>query len=166
MSTHEIDSIIDDLVRGYDGDAWHGPPLRKVLEGVRAEGASAHPVSGGHSIREMVAHLAAWEDVVVRRIEERRAIDSPEAGDFPPIDNTGPVAWELALTELDAGHAELLRTVSGLDPLRLQETVPGKDYSIGHMLRGAVQHMAYHAGQIALLRKLVAVPGNSVESVG
>ena len=73
MSDHEIAGIIDDLKRGYDGDAWHGPSLRKVLAGVTAEAASARPISGGHSIWEIVAHLAAWDDVVSRRIAESAA---------------------------------------------------------------------------------------------
>ena len=35
------------------------------------------------------------------------------------------------------------------------ETVPGKDYPVAVMLHGTVQHYAYHAGQIALLKRLV-----------
>ena len=31
--------------------------------------------------------------------------------------------------------------------------VPGKDYSVYVLLHGAVQHMTYHTGQIALLKK-------------
>jgi hypothetical protein len=37
---------------------------------------------------------------------------------------------------------------------RLAEQVPGKDYDFYHMLHGAVQHALYHAGQIALLKKV------------
>ena len=116
MSDDQIRGIIDDLERGYDGDAWHGPPLRKVLEGVTAEMAAARPVPPGHSIREIVAHLAGWNDVVIRRIEELRPIESPDDGDFPPASDTGPDAWDAALARLDASHKRLLRTVSTLDP--------------------------------------------------
>jgi hypothetical protein len=35
----------------------------------------------------------------------------------------------------------------------LSEQVPGKPYDIRFMLHGAAQHAAYHAGQIALLKK-------------
>ena len=69
MSTHEFDGILDDLERGYDGDAWHGPAPRKVLDGVMPEVASARPIPAGHSIWEIVARLAAWEDVVVRALK-------------------------------------------------------------------------------------------------
>ncbi len=155
MRNNELAGIIDDLERGYDGDAWHGSPLRKILDGVTAEAAAKQPVPGGHSIREIVLHLAAWENVVVRRIEEGTAIESPDEGDFPKVDSAGADAWESALKLLDARHARLLLAVSGLDSSRLSEAVVGKNYRIDHMLRGAVQHMAYHAGQIALIKKLI-----------
>jgi hypothetical protein len=71
---HDLAGIVDDLNRGYDGDAWHGPPLRKVLDGVTADVASAHPITDSHSIWEIVVHLSAWDDVITRRIAERRAI--------------------------------------------------------------------------------------------
>ncbi|MDG3005066.1 DinB family protein [Paludisphaera mucosa] len=151
----ELEGLIDDLRRGYDGEPWHGPSLRKVLEGVTAEAADARPVPGGHTIRELVAHLAAWDDVVARRIAERRAMEEPDVGDFPAVVGAGPEAWAADFRELDARHAALLDVLADLDPARLPETVAGKDYSIAHMVRGAAQHMAYHAAQIGLLKKLM-----------
>jgi uncharacterized damage-inducible protein DinB len=156
MSDREMAGIIDDLERGYDGDAWHGPPLRKVLEGVSAQMVSVRPIPGGHSIWEIVLHLAAWDDVVARRIEEGLAIESPDEGDFPPVVDMGTRAWQGALDLLDARHHRLIQIVSGLDPARLRDKVAGKEYTIDHMLRGVAQHMAYHAGQIALIRNFVS----------
>ena len=89
MPDQELAGIIDDLERGYDGDAWHGPPLRKVLDGVTAEAASARPIPGGHSIWEIVVHLSAWDDVVARRIEEGRAVEEPDGGNFPAAAGAG-----------------------------------------------------------------------------
>jgi uncharacterized damage-inducible protein DinB len=147
--------IIQDLKLGFSGDAWHGPSLCKVLDGVTAEMASARPVPGGHSIWEIVAHLAAWDDVIGRRIFESRAILAPDSGDFPPVTETGAAAWSNALSELHRQHARLVEIVTNLDDPLLYGRVAGKDYSIDHMLRGVMQHMAYHAGQIALLKKLI-----------
>ena len=154
MSGYAISAIIDDLERGYDGDAWHGPPLRKVLDGVTAETASARPVPSGHSIWEIVFHLADCHDVVVRRIEERRAIEEPEISDVPADIDTRDTAWIAALSELHRQHLRLIEAASNIDVTKLREPVVGKSYDVGHMLRGVVQHLAYHAGQIALIRKL------------
>jgi uncharacterized damage-inducible protein DinB len=156
VPNHPLAELIDDLVQAYDGDPWHGPPLRKVLDGVTHEVAAARPVANGHSIWELVAHLAAWDGIVSDRILERRPIEAPDTGDFPQVTDVGPDAWTRALLELDRQHARLVQTVSALDIERLGEIVAGKAYPTAHMIRGVAQHMAYHAGQIALLRKLVS----------
>jgi hypothetical protein len=154
MPDQTIADMIDDLERGYYGEAWHGPPLRKVLDGVSHDVASARPTQGGHSIWEVVVHLAAWDNLVVHRIQDRIPIENPDGGNFPPVGNPGPDSWDRALTQLEINHEYLLETVTGLEPSRVGEQVVGKGYDIAHMIRGVAQHRASHAGQIALTRKL------------
>jgi uncharacterized damage-inducible protein DinB len=154
MAGTEIDDLLDDLRRSLDGDPWHGPPLRALLDGLTDEVADARPVAGWHSIREVVVHVAAWDEVVASRIEGL-ALDEPEGGPFPPASAAG---WRADLDRLDAAQRRLLAVVAGLDPSRLADPVAGKEYAIGHMIRGVAQHRAYHGGQIALLRRLAGVP--------
>jgi hypothetical protein len=82
MLTGDLARIEDELRRAYDGDCWHGPPLREVLKGVSAETAQALHPQLAHSIWALVNHLAAWVEVVARRISA--------GGDFfkavPPAD--------------------------------------------------------------------------------
>jgi hypothetical protein len=157
VSGGEIAQLVDELRRAYDGDCWHGPPLLAVLGGVPAQlAATKHPPLA-HSIWELVNHVSAWVEVVTRRITERRAIESPDAGDFPPVTTPSPDAWAAALAELDQRYRALIGVVEELDPIRLDEVVPGKDYPVPVMLHGTAQHLAYHAGQIAFLKRLVRV---------
>jgi hypothetical protein len=156
MPTGELARIDDELRRAYDGDCWHGLPLREVLKGVTARTAAARHPQLVHSIWALVNHLAAWVEVVALRIAERREIATPDEGDFPPVTDTSEGAWAAALDNLDRQHRKLLDVVAGLDPARLDEVVPGKDYLAAVMLHGTAQHYAYHAGQIALLKKLLA----------
>jgi hypothetical protein len=93
--------------------------------------------------------------VVRRRLAEWRAVELADADNFPPVADPSPSAWAATLAELDARVRALRKLVTGLDPARLDETVPGKDYSVALMLHGTAQHLAYHGGQIALLKKLV-----------
>jgi hypothetical protein len=153
--TDELARIDDELRRAYDGDCWHGPPLRAILSDVTAATASARHPPLVHSIWSLVNHVSVWVEVITRRIVEWRAIESPDAGDFPPVTDTGDQAWAATLADLDRRHGGLLRVVNGLGTSRLEEVVPGKDYPVAVMLHGTVQHYAYHAGQIALLKKLV-----------
>ncbi len=159
----EIARIDDELHRAYEGDCWHGPPLLRVLDGVTAEAAARKHPGLVHSIWGLVLHVTVWIEVVRLRLTEGRPVLEPVRGDFPTVGDTSPTAWTAALADLGTEVRRLRDVVRGLDPARLDEAVPGideqllaKDYPATVMLHGTVQHMAYHAGQIALLKKLVA----------
>jgi hypothetical protein len=153
--TTESARIDDQLRRGYDGPCWHGPAFREVLAGVTAEVAARHHPAVTHSIWTLVAHTSAWVEVVRRRLAEWRTIDLFPADDFPPVTDPSPAAWDATLAEFDRRLRDLRDAVAGLDPARLDEVAPGTDSPVAVMLHGTAQHMAYHAGQIALLKKLV-----------
>jgi uncharacterized damage-inducible protein DinB len=149
----EIEFIVDQLKCAFDGEAWHGPALMEILKGVDAKTASARPVSGAHSIWELVLHVAAWEQAINTRIVERRALQLRDEQNFPSVTDVSAGAWQQVIEKLRQNHRELISTVSGLTESQLGEQVPGKPYDIRFMLMGAAQHAAYHGGQIALLKK-------------
>ena len=151
----QIEIIADQLERAYRGDAWHGPSVRAALEGVDATMAAARPLAAAHSIHELVLHLTAWTREVTRRLQVGMAYD-PEMGDWPEADG----AWDDALAALEAANAELLTAVRALNPAQLDEPVrdgrhhaPESAVSRFATLNGLIQHHAYHAGQISLLKK-------------
>ncbi len=148
----KVQMIIDDLKNIHDGDAWHGPSLKEILSGVDAKRAAAKPLTNAHSIWEITAHIAGWEDVFHRRLAGQ-TINEPEEGDFPISADTSEEAWRRTVSGFDDRHRSLVDTIAGLTDERLSETVAGKDYTIEYMLRGLIRHHVYHAGQIALLKK-------------
>ncbi len=149
----EAERIADQLRRSFDGEAWHGPAVLELLQGVTAAQAAARPLPGAHSIWELTLHIGVWEDVPRRRLLGERKDDVPPAEDWPPVTDTSGTAWQKTLDTLKQGHRKLLEVVSSLSDDRLAETVPGMGYSVYGMLHGVVQHNLYHAGQIALLKK-------------
>jgi uncharacterized damage-inducible protein DinB len=149
---NEIDRIIDQVRRAYDGDAWHGPPLRAILADVWAETASARPIRGAHSIREIVRHIAFWHDGVRHRIGGE-AFEADEVEQWPGAIDDSEAGWQQELADLERAHAALLEAVGRLAPEDLERPVPGKPYNVYVLLHGLVQHNLYHAGQIALLKK-------------
>ena len=46
----EIERILDQLKRAYEGNAWHGPSVSEALAGVNAAQAHARPLANAHSI--------------------------------------------------------------------------------------------------------------------
>lgn len=149
----ELQKIDDQLQRMFEGDPWHGPSLSALLDGVDAETAAARPIPGAHSIWELVHHLTVWLDVPRRRVEGRQAIEPTPAEDWPPVQETGETEWREALDRLRQAYGKLRELLAWLDEARLEETSPGRTYPNYVLLHGVVQHLAYHGGQIALLRK-------------
>jgi uncharacterized damage-inducible protein DinB len=150
----QIERILDQLKRAYEGEAWHGPSVREVLGGVTAEQAHARPLAKAHSIWELVHHIAVWEGVGRRRLEGDRAqidISSPE--DWPPADDTSEAAWEQAKAALDRGHRALGEAIARVDESRLDQPIFAGMSTVYVTVHGVIQHDLYHAGQIAILKK-------------
>jgi hypothetical protein len=142
----------NELERAHYGEAWHGPALRITLQGVTAEMAAARPIASAHSIWEIVMHVSTWLTEVHKRLSHP-AKDLSPSEDWPPVDRSGDAAWQQTLAALDNAHAQLRDAIGDLSEERLREKVPATEYSKFYMLEGAIQHHAYHAGQIALLKK-------------
>ena len=155
-TTSEVERIRDQFRRAFDGEAWHGPSVLKILEGVTAQQAAAHPIPGAHSIWELTLHIAAWERACKRRLEGDPA-QLTDAEDWEPIIDTSEAAWENTKQQLIDNHRELLDAIAKVDESRLNEPIiknPEVPYSSVYVtLHGGVQHDLYHAGQIAMLKK-------------
>jgi uncharacterized damage-inducible protein DinB len=149
----ETARIADQLERSFQGDAWHGPALLELLAGVNAAMASSRPIPDAHSIWELVLHVSAWEGAILRRLEGE-ALQLEGSGNFPEIQDVSERAWQNTVENLNRKHHELVKAIAAMPGSGLKELVPGKDYDFYFMLHGAVQHALYHAGQIALLKKL------------
>lgn len=149
---NEIERIVDQMKRSWGGDAWHGPSLSELLAGVDAEKAAARPLSGAHSIWELVLHITTWDRIVTQRLKEWRGIEPSDAENFPAVTSKTDEAWQNARKGLERAHHDLEDAASSWPEGRLNDRVPDKPYSVYVMLHGAVQHELYHAGQIALLK--------------
>ena len=152
-STHSESALIaDQLRRAFEGDAWHGPALLELLQGVNAATAAAKPVGNAHSIWELVLHIAAWDAAALRRLSGEKTQLTGEAN-FPAVPKPTEAAWRNGVARAKRTHERLVKTVGSLSESRLRERVPGKKYDFYHLLHGVAQHELYHAGQIAILKK-------------
>jgi uncharacterized damage-inducible protein DinB len=149
----EIDRILDQMDRAFSGDAWHGPPLTSLIDGLLAEDASKHAVEGAHSVCEIVQHITAWNTIVGRELMgEALSITSEQ--DWPPVSELSEAAWQKTVENLVEAHSRLRAAVQGLRDEQLEERPSQRtDNSRYVMLHGVVQHDLYHAGQIAVLKK-------------
>ena len=158
---NEIERIEDQLRRALEGEAWHGPALFELLDGVTAAQASDHPIAGAHSIWELVLHLGGTYGLVLRRLRGDGAQLSPEE-DWPPIPQPTAANWQGALDALRQRNREVRAALASFDAGRLDRPlVETVRYTAYVQFIGLTQHDLYHAGQIALLKRALAPPAST-----
>jgi hypothetical protein len=151
----ESQRIAGQMLQACEGEAWHGPCMREVLEGVTPEMALARPIPGAHSIWEIVLHLTATERLLLRRLNRDQTLLTNPPAEWPPLDDTRATEWPLAvraLLELDAIFRE---QVARFPDDQLDEPLLLGGTSAYNNFHGYVQHHLYHLGQIALLKKML-----------
>lgn len=156
---NEISRITHLLEAEHDGDPWHGSSLAAILDGISHAQAAARPIPGGHSIWELVLHLAAWKNEVRRRLAGGAAAE-PLEGDWPAVGEQTAERWSEAREHLDLAHRLLVSAIKAFPEADLYTpSRDTRDHGLGlgvsyyELLHGLVQHDTYHAGQIALLKK-------------
>jgi uncharacterized damage-inducible protein DinB len=152
----EIRRILDQMDRAFSGDAWHGPPLMHLLDGISAEDASKHPVPGAHSVWELVHHVGAWNSIVQHRLQGE-TVEVTAERDWPPVWEVSEPSWRRALESLIESRARLRQVAAAQRDDQLNEKIGATGVSRYQILHGVVQHDLYHAGQIALLRKALGL---------
>lgn len=149
----ETKRLASQLRRSYEGQAWHGPSLLELLEGVTAEQAAAKPLAGAHSIWELVLHIEAWEREALAVVGGKGCDTLAGDADWPPVRDTSMEAWQGALDRLRSTSKELVAAIRAMDDAKLDELAGGREFNFYFLLHGVVQHNLYHAGQIAMLKK-------------
>lgn len=156
---NEIVRIVDQLERENAGDPWHGASLSAILDGITWQQAAAKPLPHAHSIWELVLHMTGWKNEVRHRLSGAPA-GEPEGGDWPAVGEPTAERWADALENLELAHRLLVSAVKDFPEADLYTpSNDSRDRELGvgvtyyELLHGIVQHDAYHAGQIAMLKK-------------
>ena len=146
----EVERLVEQLRLLHQGEAWHGPSVREAVDGVTAAAALSRPIGAAHTIREIVHHIRVNDDGVRRRLNGESPGEDP---DWPSDGKLTDAVWRKELEQLEATQAALRDAVGRLSGNRLFRTMPGKQHSYWHEVLGIIQHAAYHAGQVSVLKK-------------
>jgi uncharacterized damage-inducible protein DinB len=137
--------------------APHIPP-RHALEDLAAEDAERRLPGAPHSIAEIVAHAAFWNDWFCARCEGAgEAMPGSAAPGWPAVP---PGSWPAVRQRFLAG-LERAATL-GAVPGRLEQPVSPPieapmlaHHTVGDALVHLASHNAHHLGQVVLLRQLL-----------
>lgn len=148
--------ILAVLDEAYEKRTWHGPNLRQSIRGVTARQAAWRPGAKRHNIWEVTLHAAYWKYALRRRIEGGKRGSFPLKGSNffvrPERNNLTEAAWQKDKKLLDREHRALRKAVAGaLRTARSEKFL--------RQVWGVAFHDVYHAGQIRLLRRLMARGG-------
>jgi len=144
--------LADQLSKALNGDAWHGPSWREVLEGIGREAALQRPIPDAHTIGEILLHATTWNDVVRGRLQG----ESPKvsgAEDWPAASFPEEASWSAVLTRFQETGKALVETVEQFPAEKLNDKRPGTQGTWYDLIVGQLQHLLYHASQVALLKK-------------
>ena len=133
-------------------------PPEKALEGLSTADAERHIARAPHSIAEIVAHLAFWQDWFHARC----------AGEAAPIVSSAAEGWPAVTADswpaVRSRFLDRLEQLAGLAegditaPVRPAiEFPPLAQYTIGEALVHVATHNAHHLGQVILLRQLLGM---------
>jgi uncharacterized damage-inducible protein DinB len=140
----------DQLVLVFEGPSWLGPSLKELLSNVDEERARQRAIPNTHTIWELVLHIAAWMRIARERLSASEITEPTGAEDWPPM--TG--SWQEAKHSLENETRALQQAILSFPETRLDDPAPASEPQTFYvLLHGVVQHAAYHAGQIAILKK-------------
>jgi uncharacterized damage-inducible protein DinB len=149
----EVNRIMDQLSRAFEGEAWHGPAVLEILRETTAQQAAARPLNCAHTVWETALHISAWLRACRRRLEGDRA-QLAESEDWPLVTNSDNEAWQKVIAGMKQALDELRSAITLLDDSRLDQPIIEGMSSVYVTLHGVIQHSLYHAGQMAILKKI------------
>lgn len=152
----EGECIAIEIGNALSGDAWHGPSLNELLDGVTSEDAIQRPIASAHNIWELLLHITSWANIARHRLTGGR-VEPEEGEDWPVPGVISETSWGAARSALAESHERLREVVAGLSHDELTRNVPQGARSVANMLHGVTQHDAYHGGQIAILKKGISI---------
>jgi hypothetical protein len=149
----EVRRIAELITQSVEGPAYYGPSVLQALDGVTVDTALRTPTGGGHGIWRLVGHLAAELRHAVALLDGTAEPWVEGRTTWPDVTETSATAWTDALRELVEANRALAHAIETLEDDILGEELTQVRATYYVALHGYAQHNAYHAGQIALLKK-------------
>lgn len=132
-------------------DAWYGPSLAGLIARTSPELATTPPLPNAHSISTLLQHLLLWNE----RIRLTSA-DHPIPKWEPEKEWAEPaIPWNELVPRWNRSRDGLEERIRNFPVEDLGKQVPGRDYAYEVLLRGSVEHVIYHSGQIAMVLSML-----------
>lgn len=143
------------LEEGYGAGAWHGPDLETALVDVNAELAFQRPGPGRHNIAEIALHHAWVLRSVVGQLTGKALGDFlMEGEDWFELNGKKAPTWAQVREALAANQQAMSTAIRDLGEGRIDSARSESERF--DLVLGVTCHAVYHAGQIQLIKRLLA----------
>jgi uncharacterized damage-inducible protein DinB len=152
---NNVELLLHQWDRCYDGQEDWYPPLANALQDVTAEQANWRPAGERvNTIWENVNHLIFYKERFLKRLNNEET-DYPKGvtnDDTFAVTSTEESDWTATLSRLKSVHHSIREHIAAMKEEDFDRLVPKT--SVGLWLSGLIMHDAYHTGQIIMLSKL------------
>ena len=157
MTTSE--KLQQELEKVLSGRPWYGTGIYDTIAKVSLEAAYEKPPGSVHNIAEIVLHMVAWTEEVMDRMNGMTA-GVPSSGDWPDTGKPDEQKWQNYVDDLKLVNVNLIGIIQNFPDEQWSEPIddqrgdrPVVTYET--LITGLIQHHIYHAGQIALLNRII-----------
>jgi len=157
MTTSE--KLQQELEKVLSGRPWYGTGIYATIAKISFEAAYEKPPGSAHNIAEIVLHMVAWTEEVMDRMNGMTA-GVPTSGDWPETGKPDEQKWQNYVDDLKLVNVNLIGIIQNFPDEQWGEPIddqrgdrPVVTYEA--LINGLIQHHIYHAGQIALLNRII-----------
>jgi uncharacterized damage-inducible protein DinB len=128
----------------------------KALEGLATEDAERHVSGAPHSIAQIVAHMAFWQDWFFARCLGRGAGMATSAAEGWPA--VAPGSWPAVRTRFLYGLRNLAELPAAAHTTPIVPPIefpPLANFTVGEALVHVSTHNSHHLGQVIVLRQML-----------
>jgi len=157
MTTSE--KLQQELEKVLSGRPWYGTGIYATIAKISFEAAYEKPPGSAHNIAEIVLHMVAWTEEVMDRMNGMTA-GVPTSGDWPETGKPDEQKWQNYVDDLKLVNVNLIGIIQNFPEEQWGDLIddqrgdrPVVTYEA--LINGLIQHHIYHAGQIALLNRII-----------
>lgn len=157
MTTAEL--LEQKLNNVFSGQPWYGTAIYEIINKVTFETAFEKPANAAHNIAEILLHMMSWTEETIDRLNEKPASE-PVSGDWPATGSPTKEKWTTWVDDLKLLNINLIKTIQDLPEQKWEQSIideRGSEPVSTHagLVNGFIEHQVYHAGQIAILTRII-----------
>lgn len=157
-----IKNIIEQLTEVNNGKLWIGTQstIERKLKQIDESLVFTRPISGLHSVAELISHLTFWRQEAISTIKTGKGSVTEESkGNWRTNDELIKSGWQKLRTDYDNSLTELVELLQQKEDSFLSEHYDDIDFggksTYSYLLNGMLHHDLYHLGQLGITIKFL-----------